>query len=45
MPKTQKRREDPLKELRREIQIGLDQAKGGELVDGERVFEELLRRS
>jgi len=44
MAKTEKLCEDPLKELRRQIQIGLDQAKRGELVDGERVFEELLQR-
>ena len=28
-------------ELRREIQIGIDQADGGELLDGEEVFEKL----
>src|SRR3954451_2498084 len=44
MAKTEKHGEDPLKELRRQIQIGLDQAKRGELVDGEAAFEELLRK-
>jgi hypothetical protein len=44
MAKTGKRYEDPLKELRRQIQIGLDQARRGELLDGEAVFEEILRR-
>jgi len=42
--KTDKGSEDALKELREQIQIGLDQAERGELVDGEMVFQELLRR-
>jgi hypothetical protein len=31
--------------LRHQIQIGLDQADRGELLDGEAVFEELQRRA
>ena len=34
-----------LDEIRRQVAIGLEQAKRGELVDGERVFEELEGRS
>jgi hypothetical protein len=41
MAKAEKGSEDTLKELRRQIQIGLDQADCGELLDGEMVFEEL----
>lgn len=33
-----------LEELRRQIAVGLRQAKRGELLDGEEVFEELDRR-
>jgi len=44
MAKMENGPEDTLRELRREIQIGLDQAKRGELLDGEMVFEEILRR-
>ena len=44
MGKAEKRCEYPLKELRRQIRIGLDQADCGELLDGEMVFEEILRR-
>ena len=45
MAKAEKPGEDPLKELRRQIQIGLDQAERGKLLDGEMVFEEILRRA
>jgi antitoxin ParD1/3/4 len=38
-------REAQLERLRQQIQIGLDQADRGELLDGETVFEELLRRT
>jgi antitoxin ParD1/3/4 len=37
-------REAQLERLRNQIQIGLDQADRGELLDGEAVFEELERR-
>ena len=36
-------REAALDDLRREIAIGLEQARRGELLDGEAVFEELER--
>lgn len=38
------RREAELDRLRRDVRVGLDQARAGELVDGEEVFEELERR-
>lgn len=38
------RREAELARLRRDVQLGLEQAKAGELVDGEEVFAELERR-
>ncbi|MFP3941189.1 MAG: type II toxin-antitoxin system ParD family antitoxin [Thermoanaerobaculia bacterium] len=38
------RREAELARLRRDVRVGLDQARAGELVDGEEVFEELERR-
>lgn len=38
------RREAELARLRRDIQAGVDQARAGELVDGEGVFAELERR-
>jgi antitoxin ParD1/3/4 len=38
-------REAHLTRLRQQIQIGLDQANRGELLDGEEVFEELLQRA
>jgi hypothetical protein len=44
MAKAEKGSEDTLKKLRHEIQVGLEQARRGELLDGEMVFEELLRR-
>lgn len=38
-------REAALDRLRNQINLGLDQAERGELLDGEEVFEELERRS
>ena len=38
-------RQAELARLRQQIQIGLDQANRGELLDGEEVFEEILRRA
>lgn len=38
-------REASLDRLRNQINLGLDQAERGELLDGEEVFEELERRS
>jgi antitoxin ParD1/3/4 len=38
-------REAQLARLRQQIQIGLDQADRGELLDGEEAFEEILRRA
>ena len=38
-------RQADLEEVRRKIAIGLEQAKRGELLDGEAVFRELERRS
>jgi antitoxin ParD1/3/4 len=38
-------KEMELERLRREIAIGAEQARRGELFDGEAVFAELLRRS
>jgi hypothetical protein len=45
----EKQEREPIQEahltrLRQQIQIGLDQADRGELLDGETVFEELERR-
>ena len=37
-------RQPVLVELRRKIAIGLEQAKRGELLDGEEVFDDLERR-
>lgn len=39
------RRETELARLRREVQVGLEQARAGELVDGEEVFADLERRT
>jgi len=38
------RREAELARLRRDVEVGLAQARAGELVDGEEVFAELERR-
>ena len=38
-------REIRLEELRKEIQIGIDQADRGELIPGDEVFRQLKRRS
>lgn len=38
-------RQAALEKLRNQISLGLDQAKRGELLDGEEVFEELERRA
>ena len=38
-------RQAHLEGLRHQIQVGLDQADRGELLDGEAVFEELQRRA
>ncbi len=38
------RRDAELARLRRDVQLGLEQARAGELVDGEEVFAELERR-
>lgn len=38
-------REASLDELRAQIAVGLEQAKRGELLDGEQVFRELERRA
>lgn len=38
------RRDAEMARLRRDVQLGLDQARAGELVDGEEVFAELERR-
>lgn len=37
--------ETRLRELRREVAIGVEQAMRGELVDGDAVFDELRRKS
>jgi antitoxin ParD1/3/4 len=38
-------RQIKLEELRKEIQIGIDQIERGDVVDGEKVFEEIRKRS
>lgn len=38
------RRKTELAQLRKDIQIGVDQARSGDLVDGEEYFSELARR-
>jgi antitoxin ParD1/3/4 len=38
-------REAQMARLRQQIQIGLDQADRGELLDGDEVFDEILRRT
>jgi len=38
-------RDAEMERLRREIAIGLDQARAGELLDGEKVFDELEQQS
>lgn len=38
------RRDAELARLRQDVQLGLEQARAGELVDGEEVFTELERR-
>lgn len=41
----EERRDAELDRLRRDIQVGLAQARAGELVDGEKVFTDLERRA
>ena len=45
MGERDKLREIRLEELRKEIQIGIDQADRGELIPGDEVFRQLKKRS
>lgn len=40
----EERRQTALQELRQLINVGLDEAKRGDLLDGEQVMEDLMRR-